>query len=73
MWSKEDLEEISDEDNWFVNVGQGLVAIPNEILSVFAIIISSMVNGGKIFIQAGVVFGIDETIMEFGMVALKMW
>lgn len=67
---QEDLEEISDEDNWFTNVAQGVVAIPNAILSVFGIIISSMVNGVKIFIEAGNVFGIPTAVMVFGVVAL---
>lgn len=67
---QEDLEEISDEDHWFINVAQGVVAIPNAILSVFGIIISSMVNGVKIFIEAGNVFGIPTAVMVFGVVAL---
>lgn len=67
-----DLEEISDEDNWFTNVAQGVIAIPNAILSVFSIIIASMVNGGKIFIEAGAVGGIPTPVMIFGTVALMI-
>ena len=67
---QEDLEEISDEDNWFTNIAQGVVAIPTAILSVFSIIIASMVNGGKIFIEAGNTFGIPTAVMVFGMVGL---
>lgn len=64
------LEEISDEDNWFTNVGQGLVVIPNAVLNVFGILIASMSNGAKIFIQSGVIFGIPTAVMVFGTVAL---
>ena len=65
-----DLEQISDESNWFTKIGQGIIAIPNAVLQVFSIIIASMVNGAKIFIEAGSVFGIPTAIMVFGTVAL---
>ena len=65
-----DLEEISDEDYWFTNVAQGVVAIPNAILSVFGIIIASMGNGISIFVDAGGIFGIPTPVMAFGVLAL---
>lgn len=64
------FQNIGDEDSWFKKLGLGVVAIHNSVLETFTIIISSMVIGGKIFTESGVIFGIPKSVMLFGTVAL---
>ena len=66
---KNQFEEISDEDAWFTNVGQGLVAIPSVILNVFQIAIKSMTNLVAIFMNIGSIY-LPTKVMVFGVIAL---
>lgn len=63
------LEEINDQDNWFTNVGQGLVAIPSVLLNVFKIAIGSMTNLISLFTNGASRY-VPSEVMVFGTIAL---
>lgn len=66
---KNRLEEIGDEDNWFIDVAQGAVAIPFVLFDVFVMIIASLTNLLKITVRAGTDY-VPAEVMIFGIVAL---
>lgn len=59
------LENIGSESNFFTKIGAGVVAISKAILILPKIIILSLVNAGKIIIEAQNVFGLPAPVMIF--------
>jgi len=61
----EALQNIGTESNFFTKIGAGVVAITKAVLLVPKMIFNSLVNAGKILIEAQNIFGLPMAVMVF--------